>query len=251
MVSDILALLDRLTQLKDYRNRRYRTLFVDLLEPAFNDLLLVHKDYIQMFEETRRLLPIGLPEATSALGYLTELKRPAEFLRSRRIEFEPVRQKLRTLAKSIDREHLEPDIAAFIQALVAYFYEFLPQIGSASVDLLERLERSIERGLTSQEDLLNEWRSIDTIHQQLSRTAQGALVTGMRSFRALEDPIRALGVTPAHCMAHWIPVTSLIERWAASCGSSSRGPWFAPAALGSRLYSESPVALGINEVSMK
>jgi len=83
-------------------------------------------------------------------------------LRSRRIEFKPVRQKLRTLAKSIHREHLEPDIATFIQALVAYFYEFLPQIGSASVDLLEKLERSIERGQTSQEDLLNEWRSIDT-----------------------------------------------------------------------------------------
>jgi len=30
-----------------------------------------------------------------------------------------------------------------------------------------------------------------------------------------------------------------------------RVPSFAPAALGSRLYSESPVALGINEVSMK
>jgi hypothetical protein len=68
MISDIRALLDRLIQLKNYRNRRYRTLFVDLLEPAFNDLLLVHKDYIQMFEETRRLLPIGLPEARSAGG---------------------------------------------------------------------------------------------------------------------------------------------------------------------------------------
>ena len=68
MISDIRALLDRLIQLKNYRNRRYRTLFVDLLEPAFNDLLLVHKDYIQMFEETRRLRPIGLPEARSAGG---------------------------------------------------------------------------------------------------------------------------------------------------------------------------------------
>jgi hypothetical protein len=35
-------------------------------------------------------------------------------------------------------------------------------LGSASVDVLDTLERSIDRGEASQEDIENEWRSIDS-----------------------------------------------------------------------------------------
>jgi hypothetical protein len=49
--------IDRLIQLVQYPKHRYRAAFDDLLKPAFDELMQVHSDYIQMFEETRRLLP--------------------------------------------------------------------------------------------------------------------------------------------------------------------------------------------------
>jgi hypothetical protein len=38
-------------------NRRYRIWFNKFLNPSFDQLLLVHNDYMQMFERTRSLLP--------------------------------------------------------------------------------------------------------------------------------------------------------------------------------------------------
>src|SRR4030095_3231402 len=59
MVTELIAIIDRLLKLKEYRERRFRTFFNEVLEPTFNDLLIVHRDYIEMFEETYRLLPKG------------------------------------------------------------------------------------------------------------------------------------------------------------------------------------------------
>ena len=57
MISILISILDRLIQLKEYRNRRLQELFTALLEPTFNDLLQVHRDYLEVYEKIRRGLP--------------------------------------------------------------------------------------------------------------------------------------------------------------------------------------------------
>ena len=161
IVSDLLSIVDRLIQLTEYRHRRFRLLFESLLEPAFADLLLVHKDYIQMFEETRRLLPSRPPEGPLT-RQIADLKKPAEYLRQKRTEFEPVRVKLRALAKSMKEAELDPDVRCFIDAVVGYFHRWLPRMGSVTIDLLAQIEDSIEKGeILSSDELDQSWEFVD------------------------------------------------------------------------------------------
>ena len=167
MITEFISLIDRLIQLIEYRNRRYRLLFDDFLQPAFDELLLVHKDYIQMFEKTYRLLPSGVPSKMGAAEFISQLKQPAEYLQERRIEFEPVREKLLALGKSMRRQTLEPDVKEFIDALVSYFYQWLPNSGSASTELLAAIEGAIKRGKTSEKELEDEWHFIENYIRNL------------------------------------------------------------------------------------
>jgi hypothetical protein len=107
-----------------------------------------------------------MPEAGSS-EYISQLKKPAEYLRQKRIEFEPVRRKLLALGTSMHREDLEPDVENFINALLSYFYQWLPEPGSASLDLLAVIEDSIEKGKTSTEELEEDWHSIDSYVSRL------------------------------------------------------------------------------------
>jgi len=154
-------------QLITYRERRYRVLFNELLGPAFEDLLLVHRDYVKMFGETKRLLPQDDPGADPAV-FIAHLKAAAGFLSERRVEFEPVRDKLRALARSMHAEHLDPEVTIFVQSILNYFHLWLPtKTGSATVGLLGALEYAIVQGKTSPEDLREWWVHIESSVDQL------------------------------------------------------------------------------------
>lgn len=57
LIDALVSIIDRLIQLKTYRDTRLQEVYQSLLEPLFDDLLLIHRDYIQLFETTRRMLP--------------------------------------------------------------------------------------------------------------------------------------------------------------------------------------------------
>jgi hypothetical protein len=42
---------------KKQSNRDLQSNFSEIFEPAFNELLLIHRDYIDMFRKTSRFLP--------------------------------------------------------------------------------------------------------------------------------------------------------------------------------------------------
>jgi len=124
MIDSILAIIDRLISLKEYRNKRLNKLFDDLFEPVFEELLVIHRDYLIMFEETSQLLPLDENLNLKAPGsreFNQRMHKAAEYLGKRRIEFEPVRDKLRALAKSMKSTDLPAEERAFVESVYLYF----------------------------------------------------------------------------------------------------------------------------------
>ena len=199
MLTNLLSILDRLMKMKEYRDQRLRRIHDQLLEPAFNDLLLIHRNYIEMFESVREMLPKEQNIAKSDLGL--KLQCAAEYLRQKRIEFEPVRIKLRlmmtqlggtlyevgpprflTYPKGKRKITLGPEADAFIDAVIRYFpdgtvFNFVPPSGSSMLlELLKAIDywndsefANLEDGWTSKygREIINELISA-TVNQQRS-----------------------------------------------------------------------------------
>lgn len=62
MIDALISIADRLIQLKTYGDSRLKELHASLLQPLFNELLLIHNDYMQLFDKTEKMLP-SLDEA--------------------------------------------------------------------------------------------------------------------------------------------------------------------------------------------
>lgn len=126
MLELLLKLIDRLIELKKYRAERLEKTCHDILDPAFADLSQIHGDYLNMFEQVREELDaIGAPSSSEGRRHLLEI---AERLRRRRLEFEPVRQKLSALCVELGTTLYERKVSLgsdqidqFIAAVIRYF----------------------------------------------------------------------------------------------------------------------------------
>jgi len=118
MFDGLLKITDRLIELVKYREEKSRRIFDKLIEPIFNDLLLIHKDYLEMFEEVRRMLP---GEKDGRKKTQKKLTRTCEYLQQKRLAFEPVRQKLQATFKQLPPEaEKDNKKEAFIRAVANY-----------------------------------------------------------------------------------------------------------------------------------
>jgi hypothetical protein len=131
IIEPLLAIIDRLISLTKYHETRLKDLYRNLFEPTFSELLVIHSDYMKMFEhladtlESRRLI---LVDGTPSYGEFTfggegvkRLREAASYLSAKRLEFEPVRVKLRSFVLEL-REHNPVALAdRFVDALVRYF----------------------------------------------------------------------------------------------------------------------------------
>ena len=119
MISQIISVIDRLIQLKEYRDKRAQYIFEKLLEPMFNDLLVVHADYISMLETLQNhLLAVSKKDITDYAKVISELH---GWLKQRATEYEPHRQKLKSIIGKIDSVSENPLVDKFIYTVIDYF----------------------------------------------------------------------------------------------------------------------------------
>jgi hypothetical protein len=110
MIDILLKILDRLIQLVKLRKERKEKIFKELVLPIFDDLLLVQRDYIKMFEKASDDILNGIE--------LTKIIRNLEY---DRLKFEPVRTKLYFLANEFLGSEISSDIDYFIDSVIKYF----------------------------------------------------------------------------------------------------------------------------------
>jgi hypothetical protein len=136
---------DRLMELVKYREEKSRRIFDKLIEPIFNDLLLIHKDYLEMFEEVRKMLPDDKGGRKKTEKKLT---RAYEYLESQRRAFEPTREKLRAtvreLPKKVEKDNKKE---AFVRSIADYLLwtRISPGMGSVSTVLAREIRAAAIR----------------------------------------------------------------------------------------------------------
>ncbi|NJM74905.1 MAG: hypothetical protein HC852_02940 [Acaryochloridaceae cyanobacterium RU_4_10] len=130
MIQMLMSIIDRLIQLKKYRSERLKLIFSTILEPIFNDLSVIHIDYIEMFTNVEKATPF-LWESRLA-DYEDKIKSSIKYLEDKRIEFEPVRSKIRIMADELKDLEINPEADNFIKSIIRYFPDGNPVIESDS-----------------------------------------------------------------------------------------------------------------------
>jgi len=134
-------LADRLIELVKDREEKTKNLFDRVIEPIYRDLLSVHQNYMEMFEETLNLLPAFKEGRTSKRE--KGLQSALRYLESNRLKLEPVRQKLRVVVRHLDSSNKKRGKRdQFIAAAMDYMFWFKSKVGvgSVSMDIVSRIQ---------------------------------------------------------------------------------------------------------------
>jgi hypothetical protein len=135
MLNDVLSVIDRLISLRKYRNERFRAKCRELCDPIFHDLLLVHTDYVKMFED----IQVRIRRSSDQKHF----SKAVEILREQRLEFEAVREKLKAIAGTLSSkaDNQPEEVNTFIN-VVSFYFQWGPLFINVtpSYALMDRLE---------------------------------------------------------------------------------------------------------------
>jgi len=168
MIEALIAIVDRLISLLQGRIAGRKELFDRILEPTFNDLLLVHGDYISLFEAGRQsAFPEDSPPAKDSQEYTVRLEATKAVLLRSRLVLEPVRTKIRAVADQLLHVSLPPEEKDFVAAVLRYFPTGDPRLSrSHGLNLVTFLEQrpdpfSIDLQFeTILNEIRNQWSSV-------------------------------------------------------------------------------------------
>ena len=139
MIEAIIKVIDRLIQLRSIKDTRDRIVFDKIIEPSFNELLIIHSDYIRLFTEDRGMFDSYQDDVECGI------KKLIAYLESRRIELEPVRVRLSKLAEKLENDNIKPEFKSYIATVRSYFVfdpKLFPDLGkSLSSQLIDRLKQ--------------------------------------------------------------------------------------------------------------
>ena len=119
MIDSVIRIIDRIIQLLTIRETNRRNLFVDHIEPLYNEMADIHKDYLNACRELTDFIKDIKDDELSA----DEIKR---IIKKYKTVFEPQRVKVFTLAKSVKdkklRRKLPEEAMEFYDLCFRYFY---------------------------------------------------------------------------------------------------------------------------------
>jgi hypothetical protein len=183
----LVKIIDRLIELAKYREERFRRIFDKLIEPTYEDLKIIHSDYLEMFQTVYDLLPTE--EANSAAEYTMRMHKAKHFLIEKRRKFAPDRVRFEATASALWRKHdaVSNIVWPFIFATLHYLVSNNRSLGfdetgkakkratrSAGVlDSIEDEERDVKSFVSREiEDLGKRWEEISRIYAELRVRAQ-------------------------------------------------------------------------------
>jgi hypothetical protein len=155
MITTILAVLDRLIALTKRKATKRKELFTTTVEPVFGELLAIHRDYVSMFEQTRKMFP---SVSEDPLVAASKMSGAVTFLRDQRVALAPIREKVKHLATEYQKAQLDPYVDKFAEVAAAYL---LKPIGGGKVGKTpaSHLLDSLTGDCVS--DLRKEWQQAD------------------------------------------------------------------------------------------
>lgn len=134
MLDSIVKLTEKITELVQYRSEKRARAFDKLVEPMYESLKLVHKDYLSIFETTKKELASGVR--------LTDV---ADSLSSRRLTEEAERRAILQHAETLTDDKALSAWQTFFTEVMRYFYRTPFSKGSTPSNmLLHRLQDAQE-----------------------------------------------------------------------------------------------------------
>lgn len=107
MLNTFLSIVDRLITLRQLHMDRGNERFDAVIEPTFDEISVLHGDYINMFEKTKAALPSG--NKISQRKYKKAIENAKRQLVELRVQYAPMRDKIRILIPALkeDRRCIE------------------------------------------------------------------------------------------------------------------------------------------------
>jgi len=189
MIDTCLSILDRLIKVVAIRGKRRNRLFSELWETTFSELLLVHRDYIEMFEKLKSMLSKLEAEHLDEKSYIYagKVDEIIDYLRQRRIEFEPVRRKLIALIDALKMSNLDYKSRIFVESLLDYFPIGLARVqpSTSSSEMLTLLE--MHRAELEQKELIDNEKEIYWIEKSRGAILYGEKIDEQGFLTSLSD----------------------------------------------------------------
>jgi hypothetical protein len=139
VIEALLKIIARLIEIKKGRIQSRKQVFDMVLQPTFDDLLAVHGDYIKMFQQ---LMVFAGDQRPSVLA--KRIAKAKEQLQKNRLEFEPIRENIRVVARQLAKRNLPGEETEFVSAVLQYFPSGEPLLPhSSATTLLKFLGRDL------------------------------------------------------------------------------------------------------------
>jgi hypothetical protein len=128
----IAKLIDLLLRLAEISSGRRKELFQRVFDPMFDQLLIIHKDYIELFNKSLETLPTHIegegwvdkdfkPTDTLAESFRANVRDAKRSLMEGRESYEAERIRMRALAHTFFNKKLKQEEKRFVWSIVCYF----------------------------------------------------------------------------------------------------------------------------------